>query len=254
MQEALRSRLRALAGESALLAVEGLAAGYGRTEIVHDLDLYVAAGQALCLIGPNGAGKSTVLNAIFGFADVRRGSVRVGGEDVTHYAADEKLERARIAYVLQESSVFQDLPVEENLRLGAYLMRSAREAREAVGQIFDAYPLLAQRRREPARVLSGGERRVLEIARALMMRPRVLLVDEPSLGLDPRSIELVFDELAALKHREGLAIVLVEQNAKRGLAFADVGCVMVAGEIVMAGAGSELAADPAVGRLYLGST
>ena len=254
MRDELRERVRCLEGEAPLLMLNGVTAGYGRTQIVHDLDLHVAAGQALCLIGPNGAGKSTVLNAIFGFADVQGGSIAVDGRDVTRLASHEKLADAGIAYVLQDSSVFQDLSVEENLKLGAYLQRRSRDVRDAVERIFDAYPRLRERRAQPARVLSGGERRVLEIARALMMRPRVLLVDEPSLGLDPRAIELVVDTLTELKRRDGLAMVLVEQNAMRALAFADIGYVLIGGEVVMAGAGSELASDPAVGRLYLGGT
>ena len=252
MRDSLRERVRSLGGEAPLLALHGVTAGYGRTQIIHDLDLRVSAGQALCLIGPNGAGKSTVLNAIFGFADVQAGSIVVGGRDVTQLASHEKLADAGIAYVLQDSSVFPDLCVEDNLRLGAYLEPRSRDVRDAVERVFDFYPRLRERGRQPARLLSGGERRVLEIARALMMQPRVLLIDEPSLGLEPRHIELVFDTLTELKRRDGLAMVLVEQNAVRGLAFADIGYVLVGGEIVMAGSGAELGADPAVGRLYLG--
>jgi branched-chain amino acid transport system ATP-binding protein len=159
---------------------------------------------------------------------------------------------AGIAYVLQDNSAFSDLSVEDNLRLGAYLMRRKRDAQQAVERIFEHYPQLAQRRREPARVLSGGERRLLEIARALMMKPRLLLVDEPSLGIEPRYIELIFETLHDLKQREGMSILLVEQNAAKGLAFADVGYVLVAGKVVMAASGSELLSNPAVGRLFLG--
>ena len=248
----VRARIAALAGEAPILRMEGVAAGYGRTEVLHEVDVLVGAAQSLCLIGPNGAGKSTVLNAIFGFADVRRGKITVGGEDVSTMSAGARLERARVGYVLQDSSVFQDLSVEENLRLGAYLKRRSKDRRIALERVFDRYPRLAERRRLPARVLSGGERRILEIARALMMEPRLLLIDEPSLGLDPRHMDLVFETLAALKARDGLSILLVEQNALRGLAFADVGYVLVAGEVVMAGTGQELAHDPAIGRLYLG--
>ena len=249
----VRARIEALAGEAPLLRMDGVAAGYGRTEVLHDIDLRVGRGQALCLIGPNGAGKSTVLNAIFGFANVRHGAIAVGGEDITRMNPDTRLERARIGYVLQDSSVFQDLTVEDNLRLGAYLKRRSKAIRTALDRVFDRYPRLAERRRLPARALSGGERRLLEIARALMMEPRLLLIDEPSLGLDPRHIDLVFETLTDLKGRDGISIVLVEQNALRGLAFADIAYALVAGEVVMAGTGSELANDRAIGRLYLGS-
>ena len=235
-----------------LLPTEGLCAGYGVTEVVHDLDLALAPGEALCLVGPNGGGKSTVLNAVFGFADVARGRVVVNGRDVTRVPPAAKLARAGIAYVLQGSSIFPDLSVEENVRLGAYVERDAGVVNEALERTFERHPRLAQRRREPARVLSGGERRLLEIARALLVQPRLLLIDEPSLGLEPRYIDLVFETLETLKAREGTAILLVEQNARKALAFADTGCVMVAGRVVMSAAGHELAADPAVGRLYLG--
>ena len=252
-QPDVRARIAVLGGDAPLLRMEGVAAGYGRTEVLHDVDLRATPGQALCLIGPNGAGKSTVLNAIFGFANVRRGTITVGGDDISRMSAAAKLERARIGYVLQDSSVFQDLSVEDNLRLGAYLKRRSKDIRVALDRVFDRYPRLAGRRRLPARVLSGGERRLLEIARALMMEPRLLLIDEPSLGLDPRHIDLVFETLTDLKGRDGMAIVLVEQNVLRGLAFADVAYALVAGEVVMAGTGGELANDPAIGRLYLGA-
>ena len=237
--------------QAPLLRITDLAAGYGRTEILHGINLDVEAGQAVCLVGPNGAGKSTVLNAIFGFADVYSGSIAVGGQDVTQLAAHAKLERARIGYVLQESSVFPDLSVEENLRLGAYLA-SRREGRLAIERIFEEYPRLAERRLEPARVLSGGERRILEIARALMMAPRLLLVDEPSLGLEPRHIDTVFDSLDGLRRRRALSILLVEQNVAKGLEFADVGCVLVAGKIALTGKGADLASDTSLGQHFLG--
>jgi branched-chain amino acid transport system ATP-binding protein len=234
------------------LGVEGLAAGYGRMEILHDLDLQLAAGQSLCLIGPNGAGKSTVLNAIFGFADIRRGSIQVDGRDVTQLSPSEKLSDAGIAYVLQESSVFPDLTVEQNVALGAYLMPDRVAARAAVERVFERNPRLAERRREPARVLSGGERRMLEMSRALMMDPQLLLVDEPTIGLEPRFVTMVFKLLDDLKRREGRSILIVEQNARKGLEFADFGCVLVSGKIELFGTGSELLNDPAVNALFLG--
>ena len=247
-----RARIAALAGDSPHLCIEGLAAGYGRMEILHELDLQLGTGQSLCLIGPNGAGKSTVLNAIYGFADIRRGSIVVNGRDLTRLPASAKLKGAGIAYVPQEPSVFPDLTVEQNLRLGGYLMQQRGEAKQAVERIFDSYPRMAERRREPAGVLSGGERRLLEIARALMLDPQLLLVDEPSIGLEPRYVDLVFDMLDALQHREGKSILMVEQNARKGLTFADVGYVLVAGQVAMAASGSELLHDRSIGRLFLG--
>jgi branched-chain amino acid transport system ATP-binding protein len=245
------ANLAALARPQPFLSVEGLRAGYGAMEVVHDFSLHVARGQSLCLIGPNGAGKSTVLHAIFGFARVFGGRISVGGMDVTRLSAERKLREARIAYVLQDKSVFPNLTVEENLLMGGYLLPPA-QARAAAGRVFERYERLAARRRHPARVLSGGERRLLEIARALVMEPDVLLIDEPSIGLEPRFIDKVFAILAVLQHEEDKTIVMVEQNAKKGLEFADLGYVLVSGELALAGSASNLLRNPQVGRLFLG--
>jgi branched-chain amino acid transport system ATP-binding protein len=163
-----------------------------------------------------------------------------------------KLARCRIAYVLQEDSVFPDMTVEENLWMGGYLLERPAHARRAAERIFDKYPRLADRRRQPARALSGGERRLLEISRALVMNPRILLVDEPSIGLEPRYIDMVFEILSDLQRSERMAVVMVEQNAKKGLQFADVGYLLVSGSVARVGSGSELLRDPEIGRLYLG--
>jgi branched-chain amino acid transport system ATP-binding protein len=244
-----------LAGGAELrLRIDGLDAGYGRTEILHGVDLRLAAGQSLCLVGPNGAGKSTVLNAVFGLADVRGGTITVEGRTIdARLAAAERLARCGIAYVLQEGSIFPDLSVERNLRLGAYLLTERAKVDALVEAIFQQYPRLADRRRAQARVLSGGERRLLEIARALMMRPRLLLIDEPSIGLEPRAVVQVFEMLRALQVSEGLSILLVEQNIRQGLGFADIGYVLAGGRVVAAGRGRELLRDRAVGEFLLGS-
>ena len=234
------------------LVIEALHAGYGHTEILHGVGLTLDAGQSLCLIGPNGAGKSTVLNAVFGFADVRAGRIAVNGREVMRMAAADRVLKAGIAYVLQDSSIFPDLSVEQNLRLGGYAMRRDAQVREAVERIFGRYPHLADRRRERAGVLSGGERRLLEIARALMMSPGLLLIDEPSIGLEPRAVAQVFAMLRSVQHDDGTAILLVEQNARQGLAFADRGAVLVAGNVVATASGAQLLHDPAVGRMFLG--
>jgi branched-chain amino acid transport system ATP-binding protein len=248
----IRERLDALAGGDPLLRVDGLTAGYGTMEILHGIDLRLGKGQSLCLIGPNGAGKSTVLHSIFGLTDIRGGRIEVGGRNVTRLGTNAKLRDAGIAYVLQDSSVFPDMTVEQNLWLGGYLMGRRTDARQAAERVFDRYPSLAARRDDPARVLSGGERRLLEISRALVMQPRLLLVDEPSIGLEPLFIEQIFAMLRDLRDREGLTIMMVEQNAKKGLELADIGCVLVAGEVAMVGTGMELLQDPTVGRLFLG--
>ena len=241
-----------LAGGSPLLCLENLHAGYGKMEILHGVNLQVAPGQSLCMIGPNGAGKSTVLHSIYGFTRIISGTVQVEGQDITALSPNQKLKRAGIAYILQDNSVFPDMSVEENLWMGGYLMESTDQAKEAAERVFAKYDRLAKRRHQPARVLSGGERRLLEISRALVMNPRVLLVDEPSIGLEPRYIDMVFEILADLQRGEGKAIIMVEQNAKKGLEFADIGYVLVSGAVAMAGAGDELLRNPEVGRLFLG--
>lgn len=235
----------------ALLEIDALTAGYGRAVVLQGFELRLGAGESACLVGANGAGKSTVLNAIYGFADVMSGCIRVGGEDVTRVAPDRKLERAGVGYVLQGSSIFPDLSVEDNLRLGLYGKRRSPSVRAEIERVLGRHPQLEARRRQPARVLSGGERRVLEIARALLMKPRLLLLDEPTLGLEPRAIETIFATLEELKHG-GMSLLLVEQNVTRGLAFADTGYVLAAGRVALHAPARDLAADPAVGRLFLG--
>jgi branched-chain amino acid transport system ATP-binding protein len=244
-------KLAALAGEPAL-SIEGLRAGYGGMEVLHDFTLHVARGQALCLIGPNGAGKSTVLHSIFGFTRIFSGRISLDGKDVTALSPERKLKEAGIAYILQDKSVFPQMTVEENLLMGGYLLDSPAQAKAAAERVFDAYPRLAARRRHAARVLSGGERRLLEISRALVMQPKVLLVDEPSIGLEPRFIDMVFEILGELQRKEGKTIVMVEQNAKKGLEFADLGYVLVSGELALADRADELLRNEEVGRLFLG--
>ena len=247
-----RDTLRALVPGEPVVAIEGLVAGYGRMQILHGLDLYAGAAQSLCLIGPNGAGKSTVLHSIFGFTNITGGRVTVGGEEVTALSPKDKLRRAGIAYILQDNSVFPDMTVEENLFMGGYLLEEKAQAQESAERVFEKYPRLAARRRQRAGVLSGGERRLLEISRALVMQPEVLLVDEPSIGLEPRFIDMVFEILHGLQHEDRKTIILVEQNAKKGLEFADLGYVLVSGQLALAGPADELLDNPDVGRLFLG--
>ena len=247
-----RERLAQLAGGGDYLCIDNLVAGYGRMEILHGLNLQVGRGQSLCLIGPNGAGKSTVLHAIYGLNTITGGTIRKQGRDITRMHSADKLAQAGIAYILQDNSVFPDMTVEENLQMGAFLMRDQAAVRDAVAAVLDRYPRLAERRTQPARVLSGGERRLLEISRALVMDPDVLLVDEPSIGLEPRFIDMVFEILVELRDRERKTIVMVEQNARKGLQFADLGYVLVAGNLALAARGDELLEDPRVGRLFLG--
>ena len=245
-------KLEGLVGGRTYLTINNLRAGCGKMEILHDFSLQIGKGQSLCLIGPNGAGKSTVLHSIFGFTNIFSGSIIVDGLDVTSLTPSQKLSKAGIAYILQDKSVFPQMTVEENLLMGGFLKDRPAEAKQAAEMVFDKYQRLADRRDKPAGVLSGGERRLLEISRSLVMQPEVLLVDEPSIGLEPRFIDMVFEILDDLQKKDGKTIIMVEQNAKKGLAFADIGYVLVSGETAIADKGDDLLKNPDVGRLFLG--
>jgi branched-chain amino acid transport system ATP-binding protein len=245
-------QLDALIEGDSFVSIDGLLAGYGKMEILHDLNLRLGKGQSLCLIGPNGAGKSTILHSIYGFTNIGGGHITIGGDDVTDLTPNDKLKNAGIAYILQDNSVFPDMTVEENLLMGGYLLPDMAEAKRAADRVFEKYGRLAERRNQRAGVLSGGERRLLEISRALIMDPELLLVDEPSIGLEPRFIDMVFEILDDLQNKDGKTIIMVEQNAKKGLEFADIGYVLVSGELAMADSGDALLGNSDVGRLFLG--
>lgn len=247
-----RDELLKLANGEPFIDIQELYAGYGKMEILHGFDLAIAKGQSLCLIGPNGAGKSTVLHSIYGFTNIMSGTIIKDGVDITRLTSNQKLKRARVAYILQDNSVFPEMTVVENLLMGGFLLEDQKKAHESVEKVLDKYPRLAERRNQQAGNLSGGERRLLEISRALIMDPDVLLVDEPSIGLEPRFIDSVFEILNELQHNQGKTIIMVEQNAKKGLEFADIGYVLVSGQLALAGPGSELLEQPEVGKLFLG--
>ncbi len=244
--------LKELANSSEFFTINQLKSGYGQMEIIHGLDLFVDKKQSLCLIGPNGAGKSTVLHSIFGFTNIYEGKIYIEGNDITKLSSAQKLKNSGIAYIMQENSIFPDMTVEENLLMGAYLLDKNSNAKNEVLNVLNKYERLNKRRNQPAKVLSGGERRLLEISRALVMKPSILLVDEPSIGLEPRYIEMVFEILDDLKNNEGKTIILVEQNATRGLEFADIGYVMSSGNVVLADQASLLLKNKTVGKLFLG--
>ena len=244
--------LKKLTTKDVHLTIKGLNAGYGKMEILHNFNLFISKGQSLCLIGPNGAGKSTILHSIYGFTNIFSGKVELNNNEITNLTPAEKLKSVGIAYILQDNSVFPDMTVEENLLMGGYIKEKVDESYEEAERIFEKYERLRNRRNQPAKVLSGGERRLLEISRALVMKPSVLLVDEPSIGLEPRYISMVFDILRDLQQNEKKTIILVEQNAKKGLEFADIGYVLVSGQTAIAGSGEELLNNPDVGRLFLG--
>ena len=244
--------LENLSSENNYLTIKKLSAGYGKMEILHDFDLFVSKAQSLCLIGPNGAGKSTILHSIYGFTNIFAGQIEIDGKEITNLTPAEKLKSCGIAYILQDNSVFPDMTVEENLLMGGYIKDKQDESREEAEKILQKYERLRNRRNQPAKVLSGGERRLLEISRALVMKPNILLVDEPSIGLEPKYIDMVFEILGDLQKNEKKTIILVEQNAKKGLQFADIGYVLVSGETAIAGKGDDLLNNPDVGRLFLG--
>ena len=244
--------LKKLSSNNIHLTIEKLFAGYGKMEILHNFDLFINKAQSLCLIGPNGADKSTILHSIYGFTNIFSGKIKINGNEITNLSPAEKLKTVGIAYILQDNSVFPDMTVEENLLMGGFIKDKTNESYEEAEKIFEKYERLRNRRNQPAKVLSGGERRLLEISRALVMKPSVLLVDEPSIGLEPKYIDMVFEILGDLQHNEKKTIILVEQNAKKGLEFADIGYVLVSGETAIAGKGDDLLKNPDVGRLFLG--
>ena len=244
--------LKKLSPDNTHLTIDKLSAGYGKMEILHDFNLTVSKAQSLCLIGPNGAGKSTILHSIYGFTNIFSGKIELDGKEITKLTPSEKLKSVGIAYILQDNSVFPDMTVEENLLMGSYIKDKTEESYQEAEKIFEKYESLRNRRNQPAKVLSGGERRLLEISRALVMKPSILLVDEPSIGLEPKYIDMVFEILGDLQKNEKKTIILVEQNAKKGLQFADIGYVLVSGETAIAGKGDDLLNNPDVGRLFLG--
>jgi len=244
--------LKKLSSDNIHLTIKNLCAGYGKMEILHNFDLFVSRAQSLCLIGPNGAGKSTILHSIYGFTNIFSGQIEINGKEITNLSSAQKLKSEGIAYILQDNSVFPDMTVEENLLMGGYIKDKTEESYEEAERVLQKYERLKNRRNQPAKVLSGGERRLLEISRALVMKPSILLVDEPSIGLEPKYIEMVFEILGDLQQNEKKTIILVEQNAKKGLEFADVGYVLVSGQTAIAGSGKELLNNPDVGRLFLG--
>ncbi len=244
--------LKKLSPDDQHLKIKNLSAGYGKMEILHNLDLFVSRAQSLCLIGPNGAGKSTILHSIYGFTNIFSGEIEIDGREITNLSPAEKLKSEGIAYILQDNSVFPDMTVEENLLMGGFIKDKTEESFIEAEKVLQKYERLMNRRNQPAKVLSGGERRLLEISRALVMKPSVLLVDEPSIGLEPKYIDMVFEILRDLQQNEKKTIILVEQNAKKGLEFADIGYVLVSGQTAIAGTGNELLQNPDVGRLFLG--
>lgn len=233
----------------ALLEVKNVTAGYGDTEILRDVSIEVAEGEMVTIIGPNGAGKSTVMKTIFGLLHPRTGSVHFNGEDISALQPYQIVERG-MCYVPQVSNVFTDLTVSENLEMGAFLAKKSDiEARKE--SIYEYFPRLKERRHQRAGKMSGGERQMVAMGSALMLNPKLVLMDEPSAGLSPKMVGVIFEQIKKI-NEAGPAILIVEQNAQLSLQMSDRGYVLASGENRFEGTGQGLLNDPEVGRLYLG--
>ena len=234
----------------ALLEVNNLKVNYGLIQAIKDVSFSVEEGQIVTLIGANGAGKTTIMHALCGLIPKRGGKVTFDGRDITN-TPSHKLVPMGIAQVPEGRRIFQELTVEENLRLGAFTRSDSREIAETLEKMYQRFPILKQRSKQIAGTLSGGEQQMLAMSRALMSHPRLLLLDEPSMGLSPLYVSTVFDMIRQV-NEEGTTVLLVEQNAKKALAIADWGYVLEIGNIAASGTGAELLNDDSIRRAYLG--
>jgi branched-chain amino acid transport system ATP-binding protein len=234
-----------------LLELTDIRAGYGRAALVlRGLTVQVPAATVVCLVGPNGAGKSTVLKVASGLLAPRSGRIRIDGADVTGHGPQRML-GAGLAHVLQGHSVFPEMTVAENVLLGGYTLRDKALIGERAAFVRNLFPIVGERWKSLAGLLSGGQQKQVEFARSLMVRPKVVLLDEPSMGLDPKTTSTVFEQVVRMREA-GTAVLLVEQNARRALQTADIGCVLDLGTVHSTGPAPELLADPQLGELYLG--
>ncbi len=235
-----------------ILSLVGVTAGYGAGLILKGVDLTVSTGHIVCLIGPNGAGKSTVLKTISGLLRPKEGRVLLRGEDIGRMSSRERLNRG-VVHVPQDRSLFPSMSVWENVLMGAFILSDQAVIKERAARVAELFPIVAQRRNAAAGSLSGGEQKQVELARSLMLDPALILLDEPSIGLDPKARKSVFVSITALAE-DGRTVLLVEQNAKSGLTVAHRAAVLEAGRVALTGTGSELLNDPEVARLYLGAS
>ena len=240
-----------VSGEEIILRLSGVTAGYGAGLILKGIDLAVESGKILCLIGPNGSGKSTVLKTISGLLRPEDGQVMFRGEDIGSLSSKERLIRG-VVHVPQDRSLFPAMTVWENVLMGAFILSDKALVRERAERVAALFPIVSERRHAAAGSLSGGEQKQVELARSLMLDPALVLLDEPSIGLDHKSRKSVFAAISALAE-DGRTVLLVEQNARSGLAVADQAAVLEAGRIALTGTGAGLLNDPEVARLYLGA-
>jgi branched-chain amino acid transport system ATP-binding protein len=234
------------------LSLDGVVSGYGKMTVLNGTTFDVRRGAITTVIGPNGAGKSTVFKAVFGLLPVSAGRIRFDGEDITGLSPRELLARG-ICYVPQGRNIFPELSVRHNLELGGVVTREADDLAQRVEAIMDRFPMLRQKADAQASTLSGGQQKLLEIGRSLLLDPKLLLIDEPSIGLSPLLVRETFGILLALRDK-GVTILMVEQNAKSALAISDYGIVLELGRTRMADRADALLADPRVGQLFLGGT
>ena len=235
-----------------LLELAGVTAGYGAGLILKGVDLAVTRGEIVCLIGPNGAGKSTVLKTVSGLLRNAAGTVTFRGEDIGKLSSRERLQRG-IVHVPQDRSLFPNMTVWENVVMGGFILSNQATVRKRAEEVAEIFPIVAKRRTAAAGSLSGGEQKQVELARSLMLDPALILLDEPSIGLDPKSRVSVFGSIASLA-QDGRTVLLVEQNARSGLAVAHMAAVLEAGRVALTGTGQSLLDDPEVARLYLGAS
>jgi len=233
-----------------MLRVEGLTAGYGKLVVLDDVNVLARGGRITVVVGPNGSGKSTLLKTIFGLTRIYSGVVRLDGEVLSGLPPHE-IARRGVAYVPQVENVFAELTVEENLRIASYGMEES-VVRDGLDLVLSFFPVLRERMRQKARTMSGGERRMLAIAMALLRRPRLMMFDEPTSDLSPLLARQVLDKIVELRDRIGLTIVLVEQNARKALEIGDDAYLLVSGRVVFGGGADELLSHPELGRMYLG--
>jgi len=239
-----------LAADGFLLQAQEIHAGYGKLEILHGVSLEVSSGHLVCVIGPNGAGKSTALKAILGLLRPRSGRVLFDGSEITGLRPDLVLGLG-LAYVPQGRIVFPQMTVLENLEMGGYIENNPDQIEKALERVYALFPILSERHHQKAGTLSGGEQQMLAIGRALMTAPKMILLDEPSLGLSPKFVTLIYDKLVEMKNA-GYTLMVVEQNAAKALSVADRGYVLELGQNRFKGTGQALLNDPEVKRLYLG--